>query len=101
MMLRAYLKSEANARRRPLLGVDLSAVCSARASIVALLVLLALVSFCAEMAARYAFPRVSRIRQRIETERQAVNKLQNESSSQKPTILVIGNSLVERGIDIN
>ena len=100
MIVSTYVKPETTASSRSHLGVDRSPLCSARTSIVMLLVLLALMSFCAEMAARYAFPKVSRIRQRIETERQAVKKLQRESS-QKPTILVIGNSLVERGVDID
>jgi hypothetical protein len=64
-----------------------------------LLLLLAMLSLSAEVAARYVFPKTSRIRQRIEAERDAARHLKGES--QRPAILVIGNSLVERGVDIS
>jgi hypothetical protein len=64
-----------------------------------LLLLLAIASLSAELAARYVFPKISRIRQRIETERETARHLKGEP--QRPAILVVGNSLVERGVDID
>jgi hypothetical protein len=72
---------------------------SARTYILSLLLLLSLLSVSAEVAARYAFPKISRIRQRIENEHMAAVHLKSEP--QRPAILVVGNSLVERGVDIN
>ncbi len=63
-----------------------------------LLVLLVLTSMTAEVSARYVFPRISRIRRRIEVERQAARKLKGDP--QRPAILLVGNSLFERGVDI-
>jgi len=52
----------------------------------------------AELAARYAFPRVSRVRGRIEAERNAARKLAR--AGDRPAVLFVGNSLFERGIDV-
>jgi len=72
---------------------------SVRTYIVSLLALLGLLSLSAEVAARYGFPKISRIRQRIESEHVAARHLTGDR--QRPAILVLGNSLVERGVDIN
>jgi hypothetical protein len=76
-----------------------SALNSPRTCAALLLLFLAIASLSAELAARYIFPKISRIRQRIETERDAARQLKGEP--QRPAILVVGNSLVERGVDID
>jgi len=74
-----------------------SASRSIRVYTIWLLMLLAVLSAGAELAARFAFPKISRIRRRIESERLAAVQLKGEP--QRPAILVVGNSLVERGVD--
>jgi len=76
-----------------------SALKSPRVCAILLLVSLAITSLGSELAARDVFPRISRIRQRIETEHQAARRLKGDP--QRPAILVVGNSLVERGVDID
>lgn len=87
------------ASHNPYLRFEWSTLNSSRASSVILLALLVLLSLAAEVSARFAFPKISRIRQRIETEREIARHLKSEP--QKPAIFVIGNSLFERGVDIN
>ena len=50
-----------------------------------------------EFAARYAFPRISRIYRRIEWERKAAHDL----SGEQPSILLVGNSLFEKGVIVS
>jgi hypothetical protein len=64
-----------------------------------LLVLCASLSMISELSARYAFPRISRIYRRIELERKSVLRLAQEPD--RPAVLLVGNSLFEKGIDVN
>lgn len=50
-----------------------------------------------ELAARFAFPKISRVYRRIESERKAVLNL----NGQRPGILFVGNSLFEKGLVMN
>lgn len=50
-----------------------------------------------ELAARFAFPKISRVYRRIESERKDAQNLNGE----KPGILLVGNSLFERGLVVS
>ena len=64
---------------------------------VLLLVLWGGLCLASELAARYAFPRISRIYRRIEWERKAARDLTGE----QPGILLVGNSLFEKGVIVS
>jgi hypothetical protein len=73
---------------------------SARAGIFYLLLALTLFSIALELAANVAFARISRIQGRIVAEYQAAHRLRPMSAEGKPTLLLVGNSLLLEGLDL-
>lgn len=60
---------------------------------------LAMVMFSAEMLSRYAFPRISEIEGRIGSDEQAAMSIRAPAPGSPPTVLLVGNSLLLRGLD--
>jgi hypothetical protein len=71
---------------------------SPRHCAVLLLVLCALFCLAAELSARFAFPRISRVEKRIESEKKAALLLSRNTG--EPAVLLVGNSLFEKGINV-
>ena len=53
----------------------------------------------AEMLARYAFPRISQIEGRIRSDERQAMSIRASTPGSPPTVLVVGNSLLLRGLD--
>jgi hypothetical protein len=66
---------------------------------IGLLAGLALILLASELAARYVYPRVSRIEQRIVSDEHEVMSIAGQHTSADPTVLVLGNSLLLHGLD--
>lgn len=71
---------------------------SPRHCAVVLLVFCSLFCVTAELAARFGFPRISRIQRRIESEKKAALLL--SGNSHEPAVLLVGNSLFECDINV-
>lgn len=52
-----------------------------------------------EFVTRFGFSRISRIQRRVNQDRQAAKILQRSASDGTPTLLVVGNSLLLKGVD--
>ncbi len=63
-----------------------------------LLALVALLGCALELGARRVYPRISRLMNRVQTERSAALNLRPEPA--RPSVLLVGNSLFEIGIDV-
>ncbi len=70
-----------------------------RLAIIAAISSLAAVLSTAELASRYVFPRVSRIEARIRGDEREVKSLRVSKVGAPPAILLVGNSLLLRGLD--
>lgn len=70
-----------------------------RVATIAIIGSLVAVLSAAELASRYAFPRVSRIEARIRGDEREVRSLHVPRVGASPTILLVGNSLLLRGLD--
>lgn len=68
-------------------------------AIAALLIGLSLYGLALEGAARFAFARISRIRRRVERDMQAARTLRPAARGGQPTLLIVGNSLLNAGVD--
>jgi hypothetical protein len=69
-----------------------------RATIAAVALLLTVI-FGAEMLSRYAFPRISQIERRIADDKREVMSTATTNPGSPPTVLLVGNSLLLRGLD--
>jgi hypothetical protein len=69
-----------------------------RATIAAVSLLLAVI-LGAEMLSRYAFPRISQIEHRITDDTREVMSTSKTNPGSRPTFLLVGNSLLLRGLD--
>jgi hypothetical protein len=72
----------------------------ARRALAILLCVLALICIAMEFTGSFAFARVSRIQRRIEAEYKEALRVGPISADGKPTMLVVGNSLLLEGLDL-
>jgi len=72
---------------------------AARAATAGLLIALALVFAVAECTARYVYPQLSHIEQRIVGDRREVTSLASRSQNDGPSVLLAGNSLLLHALD--
>ena len=70
-----------------------------RLATVTLIAMLALLMVIVELGARYLYPKFSRIERRITLDKKEVKSLVNQSQKTPPTVLLLGNSLLLRGLD--
>jgi hypothetical protein len=70
-----------------------------RLATVAIVALVALVFLGAEILSRYAFPRISQIERRIRSDEHQAMSIRAPAPDSPPTVLVVGNSLLLRGLD--
>jgi hypothetical protein len=70
-----------------------------RQATIALIASAVLVILGAEALSRYAFPRISQIESRIGSDEREVNSLRTLAPGSPPTLLLVGNSLLLRGLD--
>lgn len=83
-----------------LLSTSSSKITTPRAGIVYLLAGLAIFSIAVEVVATLAFAHVSRIQNRIITEYHAAQRVRSVGADGKPTMLLVGNSLLLEGLDL-
>jgi hypothetical protein len=70
-----------------------------RHATIALIVSVAVVMLGAEILSRYAFPRISQIEGRINSDEREAMSIQAPAPGAPPTVLLVGNSLLLRGLD--
>lgn len=74
---------------------------SARTGLIALLTGLALILLALEVVSPLILTRLSRIERRVETETQAAHTLRPFTSDGRPTVLLVGNSLLLEGVQLD
>ena len=92
--------STSNSDRTVLANTDKAATkLSVRRAILALILLMAGIMLSAELGARFLFPHISHIQHRIVDDQRQVLAFRTPSRDAKPLILLVGNSLLLRGLD--
>ncbi len=71
----------------------------ARLATVAVIAAFVTVSCVAELVSRYIFPRVSQIEARIRSDERQAMSIHSRQAGSVPTVLLVGNSLLLRGLD--
>lgn len=94
------LSSTSNSDRTALANPDEAAPKrSVQRAILALILIMAGILVSAELSARFLFPHISHIQQRIVEDQRQVLAFRTPSGDAQPMILLVGNSLLLRGLD--